>query len=581
MRDYFAEEVEGQIATIPKGRDYFAEEVEAPSTNKPFLPKRQQVQEEIARRPGSIRTVVSSMPKMNLATLLDLATKGPMGALTSLASPAVAAAAVPLQRVESAVAAPALEAQSGNLNFMDLLRASGRGLIGKDQAQLGDVIRTTGFGGKANEVLAGTTGLLGAGALGVGMAKGASALAPKVAPIATKAGQAVGKAAGAPVRFAKNVARRSAANYITDDVAPQAHAVYQDSIKKFTPQIQQFAKEELKIPETAIKTISKSGVDDVMATAEKYGNSTDPIYQKVEQGFVNKENSADRVYQAAMDSAPEGRSINIRPAIEESGRRLKSLGLITENGNLTQLGRSEISRDSVYGKLLDFYKSADSISGVKNLQGKPLTQGQMIKASKALRETLVNKDQYTFLRDKLNSLYKNKPSDVDVSKVVNRFYADGEASGIKGLQQARGLQRQAFQARENLYRKGLIAEKKLDRFQTLSAAEKRQLSEIEKYIGEPFVDDLDKLTAAQELQKFDKYDLGNFQRELSEAVDPKWTMTRFKEYKSLLGEKNAMDIFREVVAHRKAVKLKTAVKFVGGAAIGGGVAKGIFDRFTK
>lgn len=187
MRDYFAEEVEGQIATIPKGRDYFAEEVEAPSTNKPFLPKRQQVQEEIARRPGSIRTVVSSMPKMNLATLLDLVTKGPMGAMTSFAPPAFAAAAVPFQRVESAVAAPALEAQSGNLNFMDLLRASGRGLIGKDQAQLGDVIRTTGFGGKANEVLAGTTGLLGAGALGVGMAKGASALAPKVAPIATKA----------------------------------------------------------------------------------------------------------------------------------------------------------------------------------------------------------------------------------------------------------------------------------------------------------------------------------------------------------------------------------------------------------
>lgn len=132
MRDYFAEEVEGQIATIPKGRDYFAEEVEAPSTNKPFLPKRQQVQEEIARRPGSIRTVVSSMPKMNLATLLDLVTKGPMGAMTSFAPPAFAAAAVPFQRVESAVAAPALEAQSGNLNFMDLLRASGRGLIGKD-----------------------------------------------------------------------------------------------------------------------------------------------------------------------------------------------------------------------------------------------------------------------------------------------------------------------------------------------------------------------------------------------------------------------------------------------------------------
>lgn len=555
---------------LPEGFVLDSEPSNSSRTSQPFLPQRQSVEEAISRRPDAVEILKERIkPPSNLSDLLNFLTMNPIQRTISAAQTGATALAVPFQRGEAAVAAPALEAQAGNFNLSDLARAAGQGLIGQRPAQLGDLIRTTGFGGRLNEPIAGVTGLLGAGALGAGMTKGASALAPKVAPLATKAGQAVGKVAGAPIRFVKNIARRSAANYITDDVAPQAHAIYKDSVNKFTPQIQQFARRELKVPETAIKTISKNSVDDVMATAEKYGNSTDPIYQKLDQGFVNKENFADKVYQAAMDSAPEGRNINIRPAIEESGRRLKSLGLITENGNLTQLGRSEISRDTVYGKLLDFYKSADAISGVKNLQGKPLTQGQMIKASKALRETLVNKDQYTFLRDKLNSLYKNKPSDVDVSKVVNRFYADGEASGIKGLQQARSLQRQAFQARENLYRKGLIAEKKLDKFQTLSAAEKRQLSEIEKYIGEPFIDDLDKLTAAKELQKFDTYNLNNFQRELSEAVDPKWTMTRFKEYKSLLGEKNAMDIFREVVAHRKAVNIKKGALTAGGVLAGG------------
>lgn len=530
---------------------------EAPSANKPFLPKRQQVQEEIARRPGSIRTVVSSMPKMNLATLLDLVTKGPMGAMTSFAPPAFAAAAVPFQRVESAVAAPALEAQSGNLNFMDLLRASGRGLIGKDQAQLGDVIRTTGFGGKANEVLAGTTGLLGAGALGAGMAKGASALTPKVAPLATKAGQAVGKAAGAPVRFAKNVARRSAANYITDDVAPQAHAVYQDSIKKFTPQIQQFAKEELMIPETAIKTISKSGVDDVMATAEKYGNSTDPIYQKIQEGIQAKDVAVNEAYKQAFSGVSNKAPIPVNRTYRAMSGLLKRVGYIDELGNATTIGKSQ-SRNQVLGPILDYYES--------------LNPSQSFNKGGLKSPGSINKSQWILFRENLSRLQRQSGSQrKSVTAILDALHSDAESAGLRGIKNARALARSNFQAEDNILTNALIKEKKLDRFQKLSMEERRQLRAIERYVGEPFVDDLDKLTAAQELQKFDKYDLGNFQRELSEAVDPKWTMTRFKEYKALLGEKNAMDIFREVVAHRKATKIRKGAILLGslGAAEGG------------
>jgi hypothetical protein len=254
------------------------------------------------------------------------------------------------------------------------------------------------------------------------------------------------------------------------------------------------------ITDATIKTIKDLGVNRVFdpkkANADYISQELAPqVYGKL-KGFVDL---ADDAYKTAIKNAPEGKKINVRPAIEEAGKRLKALGLITERGNMTELGKSEIARDSVYGKMLDFYKSADAISGVKKLQGKALTNKQILKSFSALRETNVNKEQYLFLRDKLNALYKNKPSDIDVSKVVNQFYQDGENAGIKGLQEARALQRKVF--------------------------------EIE-----------------------DKIDVNKIARNLIKAKNPQWTRVVEKEYKDLVGkgiitEKEYQNLWDDLMAH--------------------------------
>lgn len=249
------------------------------------------------------------------------------------------------------------------------------------------------------------------------------------------------------------------------------------------------------VTDSTVKTIKRLGADRVFDPVKaKADYISQELAPKVYQKLTNIVKVADDAYKQAMASAPEGKKIDVRPAIEEAGRRLKRLGLITEKGNLTELGQSEIARDSTYGKLLDFYKSADAISGVKKLQGIPLTQNQMVRASKAMDETLVNKDQFLFLRDKLNSLYKNKPSDIDVSKVVNQFYQSGENSGIKGLQKARELQRKVF--------------------------------EIE-----------------------DKIDVNKITRDLVKAKNPQWTKPIEEEYKKILGEGNFKDVWDDLMAH--------------------------------
>ncbi len=382
-----------------------------------------------------------------------------------------------------------------------------------------------------------------------------------------------------PATFIKNIANRSKASYLIDDVAPKASSVFNTNIQKFTPEVENYARENLKIPEGTIQSIKTKGYQNIISKSNELGNSTDPIYQKIEQGFINKRNIADKVYGTAIDSAPEGKQINIRPAIEQAGQRLKRLGLITDKGNLTELGQSEIVRDNVYGKLLDFYQSSKSISGVGKLQGIPLTGKQMATAMSAEKQTLVNKYQYTFLRDKLNALYKNKPSDIDVNRVVNQFYKDGEKSGIIGLQKARTLQREAFQAEENLYSSSLIKEKKLDAFQKMSEAEKRKLQQIEYYTGERFIDDLDTITASKYLDKFKQIDEKHFGDLLIKASDRRYTNQVHKELKSLVGEKDAKKIIDEVIAHRRAINTKKAIGLgVGGYTtykIGEGIVKKI------
>ena len=249
------------------------------------------------------------------------------------------------------------------------------------------------------------------------------------------------------------------------------------------------------ITDATVETIKRLGpkrvFEPIKANADYISQNLAPRVYKQLKSVID---FADNAYKNAMASAPEGKKINIRPAIEQAGNQLKQLGLITEKGNLTELGNSEIARDSVYGKLLDFYKSSDAISGVGKLRGKDLTQSQMIKAFGAGRETLVNKDQYTFLRDKLNSLYKNKPSDIDVNKVADKFYQSGEDSGIKGLQLARKLKREAFN--------------------------------IE-----------------------DKVDVNKISRDFIKAKNPQWTKQVEGEYKKILGEKGFREVWDDLMAH--------------------------------
>ncbi|HNX03845.1 MAG TPA: hypothetical protein PKM71_09295, partial [Candidatus Cloacimonas sp.] len=383
-----------------------------------------------------------------------------------------------LSRVESTIANPALDLQEGNVRpvsmptnpgevvnnasqvVSDLVPSIIQGITGQKKGQLGDIMRNVG----APEPVASSIGLL--GMLGLGNLATKGNIAPSVV------GKSLPEIAGNVKNEVSGIgnAVKSGINNTGETIKDLSNKFWRSGLPK----------------------------EEVVRLDKEYGLSNSSLVDTVKTKLNNKIGVADEAYRVAMDNAPEGKQINIRPAIEQAGKKLKKLGLITEKGTLTELGNSEIARDSVYGKLLDFYKSADSISGVGNLASKEaLTEGQMLKYMKAQRQTLVNKDQFTFLRDKLNTLYKNKPSDVDVSSVVNQFYTDGENSGIKGLQQARQLTREAFQNESKFLNRNtgdlkIATEQKLSRIGTdkpLSKQELDHIRELERYIGHPIEKD--------------------------------------------------------------------------------------------
>lgn len=359
---------------------------------------------------------------------------------------------------------------------------------------------------------------------------------------------------------------KSAPNYVTDVVAPKAYQMYQDAVQKFTPEIRDFAANKLKIPQSAIDTIRRNGVQNVQSTVDANGGSTDPIFQKINDGIQNFRSKADDAYSAAMNAVPEDHLFKINGTYNTLENTLQKYKLIDLKGNPTD---RLVNADPVYQKLNNLYQ--DMKSGLVP-QGKTIATGS------------VPKTDFQYYRDSLSRLLRDNPSDRDVMSVKNALYDDADKSGFNGLKNARNLQDQAFDIEKKFSSNPLIKEGKLDNFHNLTEANKRDLSSLQSRIGVPFMDDLEKISAGKYLDKLNEYNSNTFASDLNKAKDPTWTNDIQGKYENLIGKKNAQDIFDDVRSHVKGVNLKNTAKWAGGIGVGttiaGGVGKGIYDRIV-
>lgn len=121
----------------------------------PFLPGTDRVRALTERRKPMLDSLLGENAGPKIAQFINKV--GPVNPQLALMG-ALAGAEAGAQRMEAGVANAALAVQAGKGNVLDEFI---KGVKGEKLGELGDLVRTTGFGGNFNEAIASTTGMLG------------------------------------------------------------------------------------------------------------------------------------------------------------------------------------------------------------------------------------------------------------------------------------------------------------------------------------------------------------------------------------------------------------------------------------
>lgn len=158
------EQEEFELLSLEREKSLFQQQAQQPNQqqNIAFLPNLQRTEQMIASRQDPVQSLKEEL--MYSPDILQHPFKGNLDITLKPMITAMKAFGVPWGRAEAGVSSAGLAAQRTEPN--KILPEMWAGLTGKRQSQLGDIIRTTGFGSVLNEPIASITGLLGAIGLG-------------------------------------------------------------------------------------------------------------------------------------------------------------------------------------------------------------------------------------------------------------------------------------------------------------------------------------------------------------------------------------------------------------------------------
>lgn len=361
-----------------------------------------------------------------------------------------------------------------------------------------------------------------------------------------------GKAIKTVSKFIPDTIKRGAADYLTNDIAPKVHQIFQDAVAKFTPEIENFAR-KLKVPESAIYTMKKYGTQAV----EKSKGSQDAIAQRIKQGLESKDKEVEDAYKSATSVFEKNKGIiHLTGTKRAMGSLLRRAGYINDSNKETELATNDISENSPLRKILGFYKS--------------------IGANQEWKITGVNTLQWNMFRNQLSKLRgSDKSLSGSIKGILDSLHSDGEKAGLKGIQQARTLAARNFSAEDKFNNangavKSLMQEKGIGKYHTMSGDQKRSVQDLGNYIGDKnLTGDVEKASASQYLDKIqDGKSLEDFQTLLNKAADKKWTVHSKVKLEELVGKNNAKKIIDEVIAHRQANAVKKGVGIGTGLLVG-------------
>jgi hypothetical protein len=341
---------------------------------------------------------------------------------------------------------------------------------------------------------------------------------------------------------------KGAGGYVSDVIAPKMSATIRSSMMKMDPRFVKYVEKNMNITAKSLKKIVEKGeavLDEVFAATR---GKADDIASRLQNGFSKKRELADQAYKYAMDSVPEEHVFSLDKTKQSIVSGLRKKGLIDAAGLPTERMSIAQAPDKA---LFDIYEDMNRVKSA-------------------------NKIDFTFYRDKISGLYKELgTTNLDVYQAASSLYDDAASSGFQGLQEARSLQRAAFDAEKQFGSSQLLKEQKLSKYNKWTTKEQKDFDEILKYIEEDLpvdqgiLDDLTSTIASSDLQVF-KMKTGPeaVRGELLQAKDPENFNTLKKKWVDILGE-DADPIFNEVSHSVAGAKLRSIA--TGGALVATGV----------
>lgn len=268
-------------------------------------------------------------------------------------------------------------------------------------------------------------------------------------------------------------------DYANTTLSPRIQTGYMNSIQNYTDDTAKMLK-ELDVSDDTIGVLKSQGYDSIKKT--KSAITPDKIVDDIYSGIAIKRELADTAYGKVMQRIDKNTVFKINKTYNYLENILQKYNLIDETGNIT--ARGENIPDPVYRNLIKLYQ--DMRSGLVS-EGKKIATGGIRKAD------------FELYRDQLNRLYSETPSSRIVKQLKDGLYNDLEDAGFVGIKDAVKLQREAFNAEDNLFSKGLVNRNKIVNIGKSSTQELDKLKELERYIGKNFIDDARRLSAGNEL----------------------------------------------------------------------------------
>lgn len=346
-----------------------------------------------------------------------------------------------------------------------------------------------------------------------------------------------------PLRFAKNQLNKFRLDYVQTKVAPRAMKAFSKNLNKFGADIQKLMIKN-GVPKSVINVVKKKGYNTVMKLRDKI-DDVSKVYDDFMNGFAKQKAARQLNYENSIGVLKNNHPFHFNSTYRNAKRILqKEYGIIDQMGRRT--ARAEIAT-AEQKAILDIFEDI-----TRHMVGK---KRSVVGAG--------NKADFYFYREMLNK--GTRFQDPSIQRVLNALHRDAQKSGAKGLIKAKKFYEKSMKAEKqflNTYGegKGVVTERRLSKWHRLTQSEKDKLRALEKNLKINVIDDLELLTAADEIGKFNYVTLQKLQNDLQKAINPIYHKSLRTQYQPILGA-DTMSIFKDVIGHRN------RVYGIGGAAV--------------